>query len=73
MATISLSDEIFATLHLRGNSVTSLRIKGVSSFAEILSRLIKSAPALCRGMATVEIRNGSQGWAARRAVMLSRA
>lgn len=71
MAKFSLTDIIFASLRLRGNSVTSLRLSGVSSFNEILARLIKSAPASLRGIATVEIRNGSQGWAEKRNVMLN--
>lgn len=72
MATISLTDVIFATLHIHGLSATTLRLEGVGSFAEILSALLKNAPGR-RGMATVEIRNGSQGWSTRRNVMLARA
>lgn len=75
MAKISLTDIIYATLRLNGTIAATLRLNGVSSFAEILSRLLKALPtagakAFGRGLASVEIRNGSQGWATRRNVLL---
>lgn len=74
MAKISLTDIIYATLRLNGTIAATIRLNGVSSFAEILSRLLKALPSgvgrLRRGLASVEIRNGSQGWSTRRNVLL---
>ncbi len=71
MATISLNDVIFATIRLRGTSLATISVSGVTTFAEILSRLISSLSGRVRGLATIELRNASQGWAARRNVMLN--
>lgn len=73
MATISLNDVIYATLRLRGTSLATINISGVTSFPEILSRLMSAFSGKVRGLATVEMRNASQGWAARRNVMLNHA
>lgn len=70
MAKISLDDIIFATISMRGKILARLRLDGISSYSEILSRLLKSVAGL-RGMATVDIRNSSQGWTTRKSVMLS--
>lgn len=71
MATISLNDVIFATIRLRGASLATISVSGVTTFSEILSRLMSSLTGRVRGLATVELRNASQGWAARRNVMLN--
>lgn len=69
MATISLNDIIFATISLRGRISARVQLCGVSSFSDILARLLPSVSG-GRGLATVDIRNGSQGWSVRRSVML---
>ncbi len=71
MAAISLNDVIFATIRLRGNSLATISVSGVTTFAEILKRLMAALKGKIRGMATVELRNASQGWSARRNVMLN--
>ncbi|MDE6101130.1 MAG: hypothetical protein K2L46_07345 [Paramuribaculum sp.] len=70
MATISLNDVIFATLSLRGKICASIRTDGVTSYAEILSLLLRKS-GISRGLATVDLRNSSQGWTARRSVMIA--
>lgn len=74
MAKISLTDIIYATLRLNGTIAATLRLDGVSSFAEILSRVLKALPStgrnLRRGLASIEIRNGAQGWSTRRNILL---
>lgn len=71
MAKISLTDVIHATLRLRGMSLATINVSGVSSFSEILSRLMAAATGAMRGLATVELRNTSQGWSTRRNVMVN--
>lgn len=66
MGTIYTSDTIFATIRQRGCVLTTMRLSGISSFADILARLRGNV----HGMATIELRNGTQGWAHRRTVML---
>lgn len=70
MATVSLNDVIFATLTLRGAIKAHVRLSGISTFTQILSRLQACVPGL-RGMATVEVRNSSQGWNYRSQVFLA--
>ena len=70
MATISFSDEIFASITLRGNLLARVRLNGVGSYSEILASLLKAAGRV-HGLATVDVRNSSQGWSARRSVMLA--
>lgn len=71
MAKISLTDVIHATFRLRGMSLATINVSGVSSFSEILSRLMAAATGAMRGLATVELRNTSQGWSTRRNVMVN--
>lgn len=70
MATISLTDIIFATVTLRGRVLAQIRINGVSSYSEILSRVLGKLKGL-RGLITVDLRNSSQGWTARRSLMVA--
>lgn len=70
MATIAFSDIIFATITLRGKVMACLKLNGVKSYAEVLARLL-AAVSGGRGMATVHVRNSTQGWAASRSVMLA--
>lgn len=61
MTTISTSDLIFATLSLHGSTVASMQMSGVSTLPEII-RTIRSSVSSLSGMATLSLRNGSQGW-----------
>ena len=70
MAKISLNDVIFATLTLRGAIKATVRLSGIDTFPQILAKLLACEPG-SRGMATVEVRNSSQGWNYRSQVFLS--
>ncbi|MBD5185019.1 MAG: hypothetical protein HDS11_05630 [Bacteroides sp.] len=61
MKTISSSDIIFATVSMRGSLVAQLCISGIASFKEILAR-VRQAIGARVGLATLKLRNGSQGW-----------
>lgn len=70
MATIKFSDTIFATVVFRGETIAMLRMNGVTSFADVL-RNVRRAVGTMFGLATINLRNGSQGWQLSRTVMLS--
>ncbi len=67
MGTINSSDIIFATVKQRGITLASIKLSGITSFAEILRRSLSGT----MGMTTIDLRNGSQGWQQRRTVMLT--
>lgn len=67
MATILSSDVIFATIRQRGQILTTMRLSGITSLSEIVSSLHGSV----RGIATIDLRNGTQGWSRRHTVMLA--
>ncbi len=67
MATIESSDIIFATIRQRGQVLTTLRMSGVTSLSEIVTSL-RGIP---RGITTIDLRNGSQGWSRRHTVMIA--
>lgn len=70
MGTINSSDIIFATVKQRGITLASIKLSGITSFAEILRHLRRSLSGIM-GMTTIDLRNGSQGWQQRRTVMLT--
>lgn len=70
MATISFSDVIFATLTLHGIIKARIRVSGIRTFNQILAQLQAAVPGK-RGMATIDIRNSSQGWNYRSQVFLT--
>lgn len=67
MATILSSDVIFATIRQRGQILTTMRLSGITSLSEIVSSLHGSV----HGIATIDLRNGTQGWSRRHTVMLA--
>ena len=67
MATIESSDIIFATVRQRGQVLTTLRISGITSLSEIVTSL----RGVARGITTIDLRNGSQGWSRRHTVMIA--
>lgn len=70
MATILNSDIIFATVIQRGTTVASLRMSGISSMSDIVSR-VRTAIGQFTGLTTINLRNGSQGWNHRHTVMFA--
>ena len=67
MATILSSDEIFATVTQRGRVISNLRFSGMTSFSDILSALGSEI----RGLATISLRNRTQGWQRSHTVMFA--
>lgn len=67
MATILSFDEIFATVSQRGRVMSSLRLSGITSLADILRAIGNEI----RGLATIELRNSTQGWQRRHTIMFA--
>ncbi|MDE7024781.1 MAG: hypothetical protein K2O88_02740 [Paramuribaculum sp.] len=70
MATINHSDTIFATVKLRGITLTTLTLKGMTSFSDVI-REIRIAIGHVAGLATLQLRNPTQGWSHSSALLLS--
>lgn len=71
MATpVNSTDIIYATLVSRGNVLCQLRLSGFSSLAQLLAH-IKRAVRGCVGLATLSVRNSTQGWMQNRSLLLS--
>lgn len=64
------SDVIFATVRQRGMVLANLRMSGISSMADIISRLPHAIGRLM-GITTIDLRNGTQGWHRRHTIMLT--
>lgn len=69
MATIHYTDIIFATVTHHGNYIASLRITGVSSFAEVLRNIYKQLK-ISAGLINIALRNSSQGWNETRTIVI---
>lgn len=69
MTTISLQDEIYATLTQRGIEVAKIKTQGIKSISELLMKL-RALASNCVGMVTLKVRNYSQGWSQCRNVKL---
>ena len=69
MATISPSDIVFATVTLRGAIVASLRLSGLNSFDELMTRVRQSLSTL-RGLVTLDLRCLNAGWSRRSALLV---
>ena len=67
MATILSSDVIFAPVRQRGQVMTTLRLSGITSFGDVVA----SVGRLFKGITTIDLRNGTQGWNLRHTVMLT--
>ena len=70
MATINFSDVIYATIMQRGCVVASVKLSGMTSFAAVLKSL-KGAVKGSLGMVTLNLRNSSQGWSSRQALLMN--
>lgn len=71
MKTISFSDTIFATVNICGRVIYNSSIEGMNSIEEIIRYISNSVRGIARGMVTVLLRNGSQGWTMRRNIRLN--
>lgn len=70
MATINPSDIIFATIKQHGRILHTLQFSGVLSFSELMKQILNALSSV-KGLITLNLRNGSQGWSQQRAIMLS--
>ncbi len=73
MATISFSDIIIARILLGYREVCSLQLSGLNSASELMNRIstwLKQNGQTSKTLLTVDLRNQSQGWTTRRAIML---
>lgn len=64
------SDDVYAKVIYRGTQILSIKFSGITSMTEIY-RAIAEATYQVRGMATLSLRNLSQGWNISRSLMLS--
>lgn len=71
MGTISHSDILFATVRRMGRTIYNGRLTGYGSLDEVV-RDIHTALGPVGGLATLSLRNGSQGWAASHSFNLGR-
>lgn len=69
MGIINKSDIIFATLFQRGRQVASIRMSGVASWNDVIAFLSKVVTE-CKGLTTLRLRNGSQGWTQQRSIIM---
>lgn len=71
MARISPSDNLFATVYQRGREVFRYSGSGIDSAAMILEKMRGYGAATAAGIATLNIRNASQGWSSTSSVYLT--
>lgn len=62
MSAISSTDVLFATVSQRGNMLLNLRLSGVESESDIYRAIRSTLPGIT-GVARLNIRNASRGWA----------
>lgn len=69
MATISSSDNLFATASIMGRQFFNYAGCGIESISELISR-VRNHPLATKGMVTLTVRNSSQGWSQSRSFYL---
>jgi hypothetical protein len=69
MANIHSDDVVFATITQRGSTLASLKLSGITSMTHLLQCVCSSVSSL-KGMATISVRNSSQGWTATQALYM---
>lgn len=61
MTNFQTDDVVFATLTQRGKTIANVCLSGISSMSHVLKNIREQIPGLL-GMATLSVRNSSQGW-----------
>ena len=69
MSQISASDQLFATLSLRGDIVARIHTSAIDSVDSLVRMLRACAPGVS-GMTKLSVRNSTQGWSAQRAIFI---
>lgn len=67
---ISYTDRVYARLTLAGRVVAELTRDRIDSYTTLLTLLRSMAPACCRGLARLCVRNMTRGWTLERPLML---
>lgn len=71
MKTIAPTDILFARINSLGREIANLRLSGFTSVGQALTSLRDYIGDNCgRGAVSLELRNSSQGWVDRRAMLL---
>ena len=71
MATISISDIIYATVVRRGTTLITVKLSGIASLHDLLARLRREISRDTTGLVTLILRNGSQGWSRSHRLLLT--
>lgn len=71
MNDISTTDRIFATVTSYGRTVLKSTYSGMASLEDVVCAVNRAIGGTAAGMLTLMIRNGSQGWAMKRALRLA--
>lgn len=61
MATISSTDNLYATASMMGRQIFDYNGAGVESFGDLVA-LVRNGAGTLRGLVTMTVRNASQGW-----------
>lgn len=69
MGIINKSDIIFATLFQRGRHVVSICMSGAASWNDVIV-FLRKVVSECKGLTTLRLRNGSQGWTQQRSIIM---
>jgi hypothetical protein len=67
MANIEFNDIVFATITQRGATLASLKLSGITSMAHLIQYVRNYVG---KGMATLTVRNSSQGWSSTQALYM---
>lgn len=69
MAQISPQDVLYITILQRGTTCIEATMTGMSSYSDVVGAVRSMAPGMA-GMATLNVRNSTCGWADRRVVVI---
>jgi hypothetical protein len=69
MANIDSNDVVFATITQRGSTLASLKLSGITSMTHLL-QYIRNYVSSLKGIATLVVRNSSQGWTSTQALYM---
>ncbi len=70
MGEIDKTDTIFITIQQYGKKDISIQFKGITSWKEVIKQI--SNGYKIKGLATLLLRNGTQGWLHKRQIMFDR-
>lgn len=71
MATINVTDILFATLSGCGIKGLTVRLSGVASYTHLLEQLRRVTGDMKCGLVTLTLRNSTQGWSTCRQLLVN--